>query len=130
MQLLSDLALDYLRRVAVTGFVDTCQRLVPTAVAGDYGTSTGKSTYTADTTIACLFKPKLIPDEQGASAVEVVDADLYLPLTATLLPDDRVTITHLHGDAVAEPQTFAIVGGPVLGKTMLLAELSLITDEE
>lgn len=127
--LLPESMMRYMRKVAATGFVDTCQRLVFTATDGEYGTGTGKPTYSAGITMACLFKQRPAPDAQEQSEVLMIDADLYLARDATLLPNDRVKVTHLHGDAVASPQTFDIVGGPVLGKTLLHAELRLVTEE-
>lgn len=125
MILLPEAAMLNMRRIASAGFVDTCQRLVYTAGTGDYGH--GPATYAEGDALPCLFKPRPAPDALD-SEVLMVDADLYLPRTVTLLPDDRVTITHLHGDAVASSQTFSIVAGPVMGKTLLHAELALVTD--
>lgn len=113
-----------MRRVAATGLLDTCTRMVHTEGSGDYGH--GAPTYPAGVTMACLFKPR--PEDDAGDGVRMVDADLWLARDAVLLPDDRVKITHLHGDAVASPQTFAVTGGPVLGKTLLHAELRLVTD--
>lgn len=115
-----------LRRVVGTGLLDTCTRLVYTAGSGDYGY--GAATYPAGASLACLFKPRAQTDANETGAVPMVDADLWLARDTTLLPDDRVTITHLHGDAVSDPQTFEIVGGPILGKTLLHATLRLVTD--
>lgn len=117
----------YLRRRANLGLLDTCQRLVYAASDGDYGPGTVEG-YTEGVSMDCLFKPTLKGDVQGETEVPTLDATLYLARTATLDPDDRVTITHLHGDAVASPQTFAIVKGPLLGKTLMEAGLQLITD--
>lgn len=125
MLLLPEAAMLNMRRIATAGFVDTCLRLVYTTGTGDYGH--GSPSYAEGDALACLFKPRPEPDALD-TAVPMVDADLYLPRTTTLLPDDRVTITHLHGDAVASPQTFAIIGGPVIGKTLITAELALVTD--
>ena len=113
-----------LRQVAATGLHDTCTRLVYTEGSGDYGH--GAPTYPAGASMTCLFKPRAEGDAD--EGVRMVDADLWLARTATLEPSDRVKITYLHGDAVASPQTFDIVGGPVLGKTLLHAELQLVTD--
>lgn len=125
MLLLPEAAMRNMRRVASSGFVDTCLRLVYTAGTGDYGH--GAPSYAEGDALACLFKPRPEPDALDTEVL-MVDADLYLPRTTTLAPDDRVTITKLHGDAVATPQTFAIVGGPVLGKSLQHAELALVTD--
>lgn len=124
--MLSEAAMGNLRRIGGTGLVDTCQRLVYAAGTGDYGH--GKPTHTPGSSMACLFKPRPESDANDAAGVLMVDADLWLARGATLEPNDRVKVTHLHGDAVASPQTFAIVGGPVLGKTLLHAELRLVTD--
>lgn len=125
--LLPELTMTVLRRIAGTGLLDTYVRLVYTpGAAGDYGYS--NATYVAASGAPCLFKPRPTPDAMQESAVLMIDADLWVDRDATLTPHDRVRITHLHGDAVANPQTFEIVGGPVLGKTLLHAELRLVTD--
>jgi hypothetical protein len=58
----------------------------------------------------------------------MADADLYYALGTTLLSSDRVTITHLYGEAVATPQTYEISGGPFIRHNLIHAELTLVTE--
>jgi hypothetical protein len=120
----ADLA--YMRDTAEASLWDTCLRLVYSAAGGDYGY--GAPSYTPGASLACRFAPRLEHDVLVPSAVLMVDADIWLDRGETLDPNDRLTITHMHGEAVASPQTFAIVSGPVISKTLMHAELSLITD--
>jgi hypothetical protein len=93
---------------------------------GDYGY--GKPSYPAGASLDCLFQPHVAGDEMQQTEVSVITADLFYAPAQTLLDGDRVTITHLHGEAVAAPQTFAIVGGPVREHTMMHAKLELVTE--
>lgn len=122
----ADATLNYLRRVATGGFVDTAQRLAYTEGGGDYGY--GDPPYEPGVSFACLFAAKPAPDTLPGTNVQRVDAELYCGRDVTLSPHDRVTITHLHGEAVATPQTFAIVAGPVVGKSMQVASLQLVVE--
>lgn len=117
----------YRRRRGGVGLLDRCRRLIHTTSDSIYGPGTVED-YTDGASMSCLFKPKLTTDVQGETEVLIIDAELYLARTATLGSNDRVTITHLQGDAVASPQTFDIIKGPVLGKTLLIAGLKLVTD--
>lgn len=116
------------QRVAAQTFTDTALRKVAASVNGDYGTGTGKPTYTDGATFACSFQGKPVKDAQAQSAVPMDDADLYYPLGTILDPADRVTITHLYGVAVNNPQTYEIVGGPFLRHNLMHAELRLATE--
>lgn len=114
------------RLITAPTFTDTCQRLIYTEGSGNYGY--GAPTYPAGISMPCLFDPRPEPDANEAGAVLMVDADLYLAHDAMLLPDDRVKITHLYGEAVANPQTYAIVEGPIVDGNVMHAALSLVTD--
>lgn len=113
------------RLVSAPTFKDTCRRLIHAAGSGDYGH--GPAVYPEGASLSCLFDPRPAPDANEAGAVLMVDADLYLAHDAILLPDDRVKITYLYGEAVASPQTFRIVSGPVVDGNVQHAELKLVT---
>lgn len=116
------------RLITAPTFTDTCQRLTHTPTDGDYGTGTGQATYPESVAFACSFQGKPVRDAQEATAVPMADADLYYAIGTTLLSGDRVTITHLLGVAVASPQSYKIVGGPLVLHNVMHAELSLVTD--
>lgn len=108
-------------------FTDTCQRLVHTETAGgDYGHAS--PTYPAGASFPCSFQATVAEDAQGTSEVRMIDAMLYLAHDATLLPGDRVKITHLYGELQASPQTFHIVRGPLVDGNVIEAGLQLVTD--
>jgi hypothetical protein len=116
--------LAHMRLITAPTLVDTCQRLVYGSTDDGYGYGSG---YTDGASTECLFVPRAEPDAQEGT-VPMVDADLYLPLDFQIGSSDRVTITHLGGEAVANPQTFAIVGGPVIDRALIHAELRLVTE--
>lgn len=113
------------RLITAPTFTDICQRLTESATAGgDYGPG---SKYTAAATLPCSFQPRVQRDAQGETMVELSTADLYVALGTTLLPEDRVTITHLLGEALAAPKVYMISGGPLVEHNVLHAELQLLT---
>lgn len=116
------------RLITAPTFTDTARPLAATAVDGDYGTGTGKSTYPPGASFPCSFQGKAAKDAQQQSEVPSGDADLYYALGTALDSGDRVTITHLLGEAVTSPQTYSIVGGPFVRHNLIHAELSLVTD--
>jgi hypothetical protein len=126
--MLSAADLAYMRDTAEASLWDSCLRLVYGATDGDYGPGTGPPGYASGASMACRFAPRLQHDVYVPTAVPMVDADIWLDRSETLDPNDRLTITHMHGEPVANPQTFAIVSGPLISKTLQHAELSLITD--
>jgi hypothetical protein len=114
------------KRITGPTFTDTCVRLVEETATGDYGY--GSSTYTEEATLPCSFQPRIQNDVQGETEVPLHDADLFVARTATLLADDRITITHLLGEAVDVPQTYQVIAGPMVTHNVLWAKLRLITD--
>lgn len=126
MSYITPAQLAHQRRITAPTFTDTCQRLVHTAASGDYGY--GTPTYPAGSSSPCLFIERPLEEAQGATMVEMADGKLYLPLTFTLLPDDRVMITHMNDEEVVGPKTYAIVKGPIIDDALLYAELELVTD--
>lgn len=116
----------HMRAAVAPIYMDTCQRLVYTEPVSD--PSYNNPTYPDGASLACLFVAKPKPDVLPGTEALQIDADLYLPRTTTLLPNDRVKITHLHGDAIAEPQTFAVAQGPVVDSVTMRAGLTLVVE--
>lgn len=115
------------RLITAPTFTDTARWLDETEGSGDYGYS--NPTYPASTSFACSFQGKAAKDMQQQSQVPSADADLYYALGTILESGDRVTITHLLGEAVTTPQTYSIVGGPFIRHNLIHAQLSLVTEE-
>jgi hypothetical protein len=124
-QHITDAALNHARGLLAPMYRDTCIRMVYTAGSAGYGHS---AVYTAGASLPCLFVPVPQPDLQGAAEVPLTVGTLYLARASTLQPNDRVKITHLHGEALASPQTYDIVAGPVVDHTTMQATLRLVTD--
>lgn len=126
-QYITGAGMAHMRAAVVPIYMDTCQRLVYTeGTTGAYGTPV--ITYVAGASIECLFVAKPKPDVLQGTEVLRIDADLYLPRGATLNPHDRVKITHLHGDAVESPQTFAVNSGPLVDHVTAHAGLTLVVE--
>lgn len=113
------------RQITAGTFTDTCQRQVYTPGSGSYGY---KGSYAPGASTPCLFAPRQKPDAMPGTDVRMVDAELYWPLGFEMGPDDRVMITHIYGEAVAQPQTYEIVAGPVTEHVVCKATVSLITE--
>jgi hypothetical protein len=123
---ITDAQMADMRRLLGFVYMDTCLRLIYTPGTGDYGY--GGDTYVEGASLSCLFVAKARPDAMPGTEVLQIDAELHLPRTTTLLPSDRVTITHLHGDEVDSPQTFRIVAGPIVDHDHMHASLQLVTE--
>lgn len=118
---ITDDQLTHMRVAVAPIYMDTCQRLVYVAGVGDYGH--GNDSYPAGAILSCLFVAKPTPDALPGTDVLQIDADIYLPRDTTLLPDDRLTITHLHGEALSVPMTFVIASGPYMDMVTMHAGL-------
>lgn len=127
MSLVTSAQLAAERMATAETFTDTAQRLVYGASDGEYGPGTVEG-YVAGASFACSFQPKSVRDAQGETQVQMEDADLYCAVGTTLDAGDRLTITHLYGEAVANPQTFNIVKGPLVDGNVMHAGLRLVTD--
>lgn len=125
-QYITDAALSHMQQLTVPAYMDTALRGVYTEGSGSYGY--GTPTYPDGVSFACLFVPRAQPDALAGTNVPVTDADLFFAATVTLTANDRVTITHLHGEAVDSPQTFAIVAGPVQTHIGQQATLRLVQE--
>jgi hypothetical protein len=129
MSLVTSAQLAAERMATAETFTDTAQRLVYGASDGEYGPGT-VGDYVAGASFACSFQPKSVRDAQGETQVQMEDADLYCAVGTTLDADDRLTITHLYGEAVANPLTYNVAAGPVLDGNLQHVELRLVTDED
>lgn len=126
MQYVTDAAMAHMRLSLQPAYMDTLQRLAYAAGTGAYGY--GTATYTPAQSYPCMFIAMPQADVITGTAVVSVDGDLFLPRDAILYPDDRVVITHLHGEALANPQTFAIVAGPIKNSVTIQAHIALVQE--
>lgn len=125
-QYVTDAAMAHMRLILQPAYMDTLQRLAYSAGTGAYGY--GKPTYTPAQSVPCLFIAKPQEDVLVGTEVIHIDGDLFVPRDTILYPDDRVVITHLHGERVANPQTFAIVAGPVKNSVTIQAHIALVQE--
>jgi hypothetical protein len=125
MGLVSDGALSVIRHFKELGFSDTALRLVYEIEAS--GNSYGRPAHTEGKSFPCRFAPKPSPDALPGADVQMTDATLHFGLDTVLLPDDRVRITHIHGDKVTAAD-YRIVAGPVRESIGQQATLLLVKE--
>lgn len=113
------------RDITAPTFTDTAMRLVYATDGGSYGYG---ASYTDGAAFACSFQGRAEPDAQPGTNALMVEADLYCAHDVTLAADDRVRITYLYGEAVADPQEYAIVAGPYIDGNVQHAGLRLVTE--
>lgn len=111
MALISDGTIAVLRTLKKMGYSDRCTRLVRSVSSTTF--SYGKSAYTEGKSFPCRFVPKPSPDMLPGADVQMTDAELFFDRGETLLADDHILITHIHGDKVTALE-YEIVSGPVL----------------
>lgn len=125
MPLIPDAVLNVLKTLKREGYSDQATRRVFSRVAS--GNSYGRASYDDGDTFPCRFVPKPSPDLLPGANVEMADAELHFDLGFLLLPDDRVIITHMNGQAIPE-KTYQIVAGPVQDSLGQSATLKLVKD--
>jgi hypothetical protein len=117
--------IDKMRSIYDSTLRDVCIIQLRTEGAGGYGY--GHPTYTNGATVACLFLPVKALESPGAQA-QGIDGEIRLPRTVTITNLHRIKVTTLYGLALATPEVFEIVSGPIrthIGQTM---EVKLVTD--
>lgn len=107
---------------------DTGVLVIRTFSENEYGEQTPQETDLGP--IACSFVPA--PGDEIATADGtrlVLDAKAYLSLDYEGTADyqDRFRLTHRHGEALVAPQTYSIVGQPLVEDTSLVLLLKSVT---
>lgn len=98
-----------LRNLKQEDYSDQARRLVFTH--GASGNSYGTPSYVAGATFPCRFVEGSDQDAIPGTEVEQADGEIFYGLDVSLLAEDRVRITHLHGDMVTA-RDYDIVAGP------------------
>lgn len=125
MALIPEASIKALRVLKEEGYSDTFTRLVYTPASGSLGF--GKPTYPAGKSYSCRYVGRPTPDELPGTDVVAVDGDLHFGRDVVLLPNDRITITHLHGDVVT-PLVYDIIAGPFLDSLGQRASIKLVQE--
>lgn len=123
MPLVPEGAIQIIRGLKQDDYSDQAIRLVYTRVAS--GNSYGKPSYPPGASFSCRVVEGNDEDALPGANVEQADAEVFYDLGVTLLSDDRVQITHLHGDLVTA-RDYDIVAGPYRSNVGQSAKLKLV----
>lgn len=109
--------------------LDTCQLLSWGGTARDDHNQPAPAWQLLLTT-SCGFQSGATGEVLDGTEVVTVDATLRLPLAleGSLGSRDRVRVTHRHGEVLAAPLTFSIVGEPLRGPAGLVVHLQRVTE--
>jgi hypothetical protein len=107
--------------------MDACVRLAYGAPTTDTY-NLPESQYTPQSPIACGFDPTASKEVMSEGQVVVTDGQMRLPVGTTVDSRDRFQVTHRHGEALASPPTFELIGDPERGPSGLVLNLRLVTD--
>lgn len=124
--MISDATINRLRMIHRTALQDTCVRLVHTPqVTNPYGVPAVE--YVEGDPLPCLFRAGNRQETLAQSHVPAAQARLHLPVNTVLAAADRIRLTHLHGEALAEPEDYEVVGPPRLTWVGLEVALKLVS---
>lgn len=127
MNPLSARELACMRAQQVSSLFDTCVRMLYSESGRDrYNKPI--AAYAAQAAQACGFNATAHREVMDGAQVVISDAVLRLAITATVDRRDRFKITHRHGEALAAPPTYEIIGDPARGPSGLVLLLRLVTD--
>ena len=123
MPLIPEGVISILRKLKQDDYSDQATRLPYTRVAS--GNSYGKPSYPDGAPFACRFVEANAEDVLPGAEIEQADGEVFYGLAVTLLADDRVRITHLHGDLVTA-RDYEIIAGPYRSSVGQNAKLKLV----
>lgn len=106
--------------------MDTCT--IDRWSASDNAYNLPSPTWTSSAALACGYEV-IEPQELMRSTTDApaFDARLRLPISTTIDPKDRITITKRHGVAIT-PIVHEVVGDPERGPSGLVLKLRKVTD--
>lgn len=114
-----------MRRVQTDSMIDECV-LVIYSNSGDNPIGEPTAGYSDGDTVKCSFNPVSNREVSEGSDVTVSDATIRLPMTVSLQPRDRVRITKIAHETLAEPLTYEVIGAPQHRKTTFVLDLRYI----
>ena len=107
-------------------FGDTCVRLIYSGTVTRSGDT--QPQWTPGATLACRFGSLSGSEQQGVDITKLrYEATLCLAHDATVTYQDRIRLTHYHGEELATPEEFEVVGNPERGPSGLLVRLRRVT---
>ena len=115
--------------VANDSMQDTCVLFTLDAgSANRYGKASESES--AGSEMQCGFSWMNSDEAKGNTEVSEADAEIRLPLTASLDNLDRIRVTKLQGTALGTPYVFEVIGEPQRGPTAFVLECKLATDTQ
>lgn len=127
--MLSDGVIRRLKQINDRALMDRCVwlKFVPGAVDG-YGLDKPESFQEWGDELECLFRKGKPGEAMEQAEVATATGQLRLAKGTGIEARDRIRLTQLHGEDLAEPQTYKIVGEPRETYVGLVLNLELITD--
>ena len=115
-----------MRAVQESAMQDTCVLERCVVMVDDYGSEV--ETYPQGEPVACGFDPTSVGKREYRRAdgtIAVIDGTLRLSIEdgAALTAQDRVRITHRHGELLSAPLVFGLDGPPERGATGIVLRL-------
>lgn len=85
-------------------------------------------TFTAQAAIPMGYRPRSPKEVHDDQEVAIILGRVRLPVGTAVTSKDRIRITHINGQALATAIDFAIYGPPMARPTVVICNLTKITD--
>jgi len=130
----TDGTIDQLRALHQTAMMDECELLKYTPGGPDPYGMPEPDNYTYLAILPCSYRPIRPGEALQGTDVPLLDALVSFDSTVEAVYDislddlDRIKITRLHGDLLAEPMVFEVVGALKRDNVAVIATLKKVTD--
>ena len=84
--------------------------------------------YTPGAALSIGYRPASPKEVQDDQEVAIILGRVRLPLGTAVSSKDRIRVTYVDGVALEEPLDFAIYGPPLIRPTIIICNLTKVTD--
>ena len=116
-----------LRRTQNASMMDRCSIQHASAPGAKNAFGNPSTTYGDPVTSICGYQPSATNEVQIGNETVIANAIIRLPLAAHPTALDRITVTHIKGEAVNPVLNFEVVGQPAQGPTGFVVGVQRIT---
>lgn len=88
----------------------------------------GPGSFSVGAAISLGYRPTSPKEEHDDQEVAILLGRVRLPVGTAVTGKDRIRVTHIDGQALATPLDFAIYGPPMFRPTVIICNLTKITD--
>jgi len=133
---ITDTTLQAMRQIHKTAMMDECEFLIYTPGGTDPYNMPEPDNYTYQATLPCSFKPLRSDEAMPETDVPMLDGTIAFDRTVeeqygvTIRNLDRLRLTRLHGDELAVPQLYDIVGEIQRDSLAIVVPIKNVTDQE